>query len=43
MNNGKELSKATTTTVATGDDNDDCDGATGDGVTGFDNDNDGDG
>ena len=32
---------ATTTTMATGDDNYDGDGATGDGATGYDNDGDG--
>ena len=32
---------ATTTTMATGDDNDDGDGAMGDGTTGYDNDGDG--
>ena len=34
---------ATTTTMAMGDDNNDGDGATGDGATGYDNEDDGDG
>ena len=34
---------ATTTTMATGDDNDDGNSATGEGATGYENDNNGDG